>query len=273
VASTTARATFAPLPDLRAFVRRGLARRPESWLYGIAAGAGLGLVLPVVVSGGSHAHGHAHGHEHGAQATSVPAAEVWSWLADWRHWILMTLAMMVPVVAPYARRIALRSLWRRRHRAMTGFLLGYLAVWLAIGAVVTGVLVMLDGTRVWPAAPIALLCAAAWQVSRPRRRTLRRCGSLPPAAISGWRADRDSATAGASVGLRCAFVCGPVMLAMAVSQSLLLMGGVLALLLSERARGPNPDRRAGRPFEAWCLVAYAAAFAAVALARAFTSLD
>jgi hypothetical protein len=47
------------------------------------------------------------------------------------------------------------------------------------------------------------------------------------------------------------------MLAMAVGHGLLLMGALLALLLSERARGPNPDRRAGRPLEAWCLVAFA----------------
>jgi hypothetical protein len=61
------------------------------------------------------------------------------------------------------------------------------------------------------------------------------------------------------IGSRCMFTCGPVMLAMAVGHSLLLMCGLLALLLSERARGPNPERRAGRPLEAWWLVAFAAA--------------
>jgi len=93
---------------------------------------------------------------------------------------------------------------------------------------------------------------------------MRRCGALPAGAIGGWRADRDCARTGVRIGLRCAFVCGPVMLAMALSQSLLLMSGLLALLLSERARGPSPQRRAGRPLEAVCLVALAAIMAVVA---------
>jgi len=48
------------------------------------------------------------------------------------------------------------------------------------------------------------------------------------------------------------------MAAAALSGSTILMAGVLALFLSERARGPNPHRRAGRPLEAWGLVVCAA---------------
>jgi len=47
------------------------------------------------------------------------------------------------------------------------------------------------------------------------------------------------------------------MLAMALSHNLLLMAGLLTVMLSERARGPNPMRRAGRPIEAWVLVGFA----------------
>lgn len=178
----------------------------------------------------------------------------------------MVLAMMLPIVAPHARRVAMRSLWHRRHRAMVWFLLGYLAVWFAIGVSLAGVLVAVGQPDPGPAVlAAALLGAAAWQVSRPRRRVMRRCGALRPGAIRGWHADRDCAIAGLRIGLRCAFTCGPVMLGMAVGHGLILMGGLLALLLSERARGPNPDRRAGRPLEAWYLVAYAAVIGVVAI--------
>ena len=54
------------------------------------------------------------------------------------------------------------------------------------------------------------------------------------------------------------------MLAMALSHSLLLMAGVLAVLLSERARGANPVRRAGRPREALVLGGFAVAAALAA---------
>jgi predicted metal-binding membrane protein len=241
---TVAHAPLAPLLDLRALVRRSLVRHPELWLYAIALSSGLVLAY--------HAH-----HHH-------PAG---SWLTEWRAWVVMVLATMLPVVAPQARRIALQSLWHRRHRAMAWFLLGYLAVWLAVGAVLVGVLVAIGAARPGPAVlAAALLAAAAWQVARPRRRVMRRCGALRPCAARGWQADRDCTDAGVRFGLRCTFTCGPLMLAMVVGHDLALMGGLLALLLSERARGPNPHRRAGRPLEAWCLVGFAAVTGLAAVA-------
>lgn len=48
------------------------------------------------------------------------------------------------------------------------------------------------------------------------------------------------------------------MVAMAVAHpNLILMAALFVLLHTERARGPNPDRRAGPPLEAWCLAGYA----------------
>jgi predicted metal-binding membrane protein len=268
--SPVASATVASLPDLRTQARRSMAWRPEWWLYAIAVGAGLVLLLgDITAAQGQFAH--AHHHHHGVPTTSNgptgTAPGLGPWLTEWGGWALMVLAMMLPIVAPHARRVAMRSLWRRRQRAMMSFVVGYLAVWLAIGGVLAAMLVAPAQLRPGPAGlSAALLGAAAWQVSRPRRRVLRRCGVLPPSAIRGWHADLDCATGGWRIGLRCAFTCGPVMLAMAMGHSLILMSGLLALLLSERARGPNPDHRAGRPLEAWCLVAYAALGAVVALA-------
>jgi predicted metal-binding membrane protein len=249
----------APAQQLRQLVRVRLIRRPESWLYVVALLGGVGVVVPHVAGSSPVSQSRDEGHHH------APAPDIGGWLGEWRHWSLMVVAMMIPVAAPYARRVALGSLWSCRQRATAWFVVGYLSVWLAVGAVLAAVLARFDRASAWPVTAIALLGAAAWQVCPPRRRVLRRCRSLAMGAVKGWRADRDCASLGLRVGLRCAFVCGPVMLAMAVGQSVILMGGIFALLLTERARGPNPHRRAGRPLEAWCLVTLAAVVAAVAL--------
>jgi predicted metal-binding membrane protein len=212
-------------------------------LYVVAAVAAAAVLVPLLARDGAPAHGDHHG--------SHTSDE--SWLAGWSHWALMVVAMMLPVVAPYARRVAFGSLWRRRHRAIAWFVLGYLAIWLGAGIALTGAVAAAAPGAASPVVPVLLIGAAAWQVSRPRRRILRRCGALPPHALRGWRADRDCTANGLRYGIRCGLVCGPAMAAMALSGSPLLMAGVTTLFLSERARGPNPHRRAGRPLEAWGL--------------------
>jgi len=206
-----------------------------------------------------------HGDEQGRAPAGWPDPS--SMLTAWGGWMAMVLAMMLPVIAPHARHVAVRSLRRRRHRAMLGYLAGYLAVWALVGAAVVAAL---HGTGVpHPPAGVAvaaLLGAAVWQVSEPRRRAMRRCGTPRVGAAKGLAADRDCASAGWLAGLRCTFTCGPVMLATAAAHHQpALMGGILVLLLTERAPGPNPARRAGRPLEAWALVGLAAAVAVVAV--------
>lgn len=181
--------------------------------------------------------------------------------------MLMVLAMMLPVAAPQARQVALRSLWSRRQRSMLGFLAGYLAVWALVGAVIVSVLTALGALHPAPVAVVvALVGAALWQISAPRRRVMRRCRTIRLGTARGLAADRDCAAAGWRAGLRCAFTCGPVMLSMAVGHHHVgLMGALVVLLMTERAPGPNPQRRAGRPFEGWCLIGLAGAVALIAV--------
>ena len=195
----------------------------------------------------------------GVRETSVAA-----WAAAWGHWVLMVLAMMLPVAAPHVRVVAMRSLWSRRHRAAVVFLVGYVAVWLSLAPYSWRCSSPWDGAprRAWLVG--ILLVAAAWQVSRPRKRVLRRCGALRLGAAAGIAADLNCAGAGLRSGLRCMVTCWPAMLAMAVSHRLLLMAGLLAVMLTERARGANPLRRAGRPLEAWALGGFALVTAAAA---------
>lgn len=240
---------------------RLLAWHPEWWVYAVAAVAWLDLVLMSKLStDGAVPAGH---HDHGAAAVSEPLLS--SWAESWSHWVLMVAAMMLPVVAPQVRNVAMRSLWLRRQRSAGLFVVGYVAVWVAVGAVVLTPLVALDlhplGT---PWLVGILIVAAAWQVSPPRRRILRRCASLRLGPAAGRSADLDCAKAGVRSGRRCLATCGPLMLAMVASHSLLLMAGLLVVLLTERARGANPMRRGGRPQEAWVLLGFATATAAVA---------
>ena len=220
-----------------------LVRRPEVWVYGVATAAGGLLMIP----------------HHHPDAASVPVGI--------GHWGLMVVAMMLPVVGADARRVAMRALWRRRQRAMLEFLAGYLAVWVAIGVALVCTQSAVGTPPIPSIAVVAgLLGAAAWQISRPRRRVLRRCGSLGSCAAKGWAATRDGVLSGVRVGRRCAFTCAPLMLAISASHEPFLMVAGFALLVSERRRGPNPRTRAGRPFEAWCLVGCAALVGASSVA-------
>ena len=194
----------------------------------------------------------------GMSMPSGPASLVASWSSAWGHWALMVGAMMFPVTAPHVRVVAVRSLWLRRHRSAALFLVGYVAVWLLSGAILLAVLVPLGAPHVdWSWVAATLVVAALWQVSGPRKRVLRRCGSLRLGKAAGVAADVDCARAGLRSGLRCLVTCWPAMLAMAMSHHLLLMAGVLAVMLTERARGANPMRRAGRPLEAGVLAGFA----------------
>ena len=274
--------------------RRVRAAHPAWWAYALAVAAGAVLLAGAVgeavagdagavVAGGhhggghdaaAHAHGAAHGpdHAHGAGAHGAGATgglagggpgALAAAVGAWGGWVLMAVAMMVPVAAPHARRVGLRSLWPRRHRAVAAFLAAFVAVWAAFG-LVTAVPLAAAGARVPPAAVAsALVLGAAWQVAPPRRRVLARCETPRPAPVRGRAADRACLAAGARAGGRCAFTCGPVMAAMALGHSAWLMAGLTAVVLSERRRSPNPDRRAGRLHEAVALLALAAA--AVAL--------
>lgn len=254
-----------PLPG--ALLQRWLAWHPEWWVYAVAGAAALLLVAGTLASPDTGAAAGHHMHEGHHALSPFPDVESrWaSWLSAWEHWALMVAAMMLPVVAPQVRRVATRSLWSRRHRSAVSFTLGYVVVWLVLGAGLVAVVIALGGqVQLAPWLAVVLLLAAGWQVSGPRRRMLRRCASLRLGATTGPAADLDCARAGLRSGLRCVFTCGPLMVAMALSHSLLLMAGVLALLLSERARGANPVRRAGRPHEALVIVGFAV-IAAVAV--------
>ena len=249
----TALAAAATTRRTRRSPRRALAWHPEWWVYAVAALAWVDLALMSLASTRGRSprrDGDAGGD---GRLPVVVVRDAWS------DWVLMVVAMMLPVVAPQVRTVALRSLWTRRQRSAGAFLAGYVAVWVAAGAVLLAPLVALDVYPLGPAWLVGiLLVAAGWQVSPPRRRLLRRCASLRLGAADGRAADLDCARAGLRSGVRCLATCGPLMLAMLAGHSLLADGGP-ARGAAQRALarpGPGPaggsaargvdGRRAGR---------------------------
>jgi predicted metal-binding membrane protein len=153
-------------------------------------------------------------------------------------WLLMVAAMMVPLIAGPIRAVAVRSLWHRRNRAMTAFLAGYIAVWLAFGL---GVAL---ARLTWPlsvmaapmAAAAAFLFAALWHGAPMRRRAFASCHLTMPIAPAGWKADADCVQYGFAIGANCVVSCWALMLACALARhSPAAMLGITALMFFERA--------------------------------------
>ena len=193
-----------PAGALAARLRVSRWEHPDWWLWILAGGAWVALA----VRGPQHGVA-AHDHHMGA---GTPAVDEGSILAALVWWTVMVLAMMLPLSAGHARWLAHRSLARRRTRTVLLHTLGYVGVWLLVGAALVPI-----GQAIGAPVPVtvaALLAAAAWHVTPSRRRRLRRCGAGVAPAVRGWPADLDCLQAGLRTGRRCAVTCGPAMVAM-----------------------------------------------------------
>jgi hypothetical protein len=167
-------------------------RFPEIWMLAVSAAAWLVLVARAGVP--SHHAG--------------PAA-------NWRHWMIMVVAMMLPLQIDGVRLTSERSLRLRRQRAILGYLLGYLGVWALAGALLAwgfaswGISHRIEWTQ---GTAIGFLLASAWLVSPWKAAAARMCHRTMPLAPVGWRADRDCLWSGCLSGCSCALNCWPLML-------------------------------------------------------------
>lgn len=176
------------------------------------------------------------------------------------HSAVMAAAMMTPLVLDQVRHVAVSSLWRRRYRAVLGFLAGYLGVWTVAGAALLLAGVGLTSVVGWvPALVGSFVLAVAVTRSPGHARLLRQCWATRPLAVTGWRADRDCARYGASAAYPCLAVTAPLMFAVMLDHGLLAMAGATAITVAERRR---PPREAGR------LAPWVAALGALCLATA-----
>lgn len=225
-----------------------LAWRPE-WPVAVLAGfAWLLLALISLQGDGSHA---AHVH-----APTPSALTEWTLtartFASWTNapgplmsWLLMSFAMMVPATLPAVRHVALNSIDARRTRAMTVYVVAYVAVWCLFGVIAFALIEAsrtMIGTGVADRALLAIILAIAtgWQLTRIKRRAIVACKRTVPLPPDGLRADRACARFGVMQAWRCILACWPLMLLMAAMphpHPLLPMIALTAIVLvEERAR-------------------------------------
>jgi predicted metal-binding membrane protein len=143
------------------------------------------------------------------------------WPQEVAEWLLMVIAMMLPLACGSLRLTALASLWCRRDRALAGFVVGFLGPWLFTGILVAAMDLQLSRLASADAIPLltcaALGCAAIWQLGPVKRRALVNCHQLLPLAPRGWRADRDCLRFGWTIGKACLTSCCLLMLACVIS--------------------------------------------------------
>jgi hypothetical protein len=214
-AAETGRATH----PLRAVARVGRSARQhlEWWVVaGSAAAWGLMIILPHPAA--TH-HGHAPAAGQGALAMAV-----------------MIIAMMLPLTIPSIRHAA-HSGWRP-HRAIVGFVAGYLAVWMIGMLAIAAAWEFAASLAGWTAAAVGTVAVAAlWEASPPRQRLADRCRRAPPIAPDGWRADADCACYGATSGVACVGMCWALMaVCVAFAHSLPVMIALFGVQLSGRYR-------------------------------------
>lgn len=130
-------------------------------------------------------------------------------LADWA---LMLVAMMPPLLAMPLMHVWRSSLPRRRLRASVGFLLGYGALWMAAGPVLTVLALLLQLSAAEAALAGALLIALLWSASPWHRAALNRGHRMRRIGLFGWAADRDCLIFGMTHGLWCIASCWAWML-------------------------------------------------------------
>jgi predicted metal-binding membrane protein len=146
----------------------------------------------------------------------------------------MVLAMMAPLLTVPMTHLWIRSLARRRLRAVALFSLAYAAVWTAAMTLLAIASAGLAALGIgWF---VALALAAFWQSTPARQGSLNRCHRLPRLGAFGWAADRDCLAYGFTSGLWCVGACWALMLLpMFVERGhFLAMLAVMAFLLIER---------------------------------------
>jgi predicted metal-binding membrane protein len=129
-------------------------------------------------------------------------------------WLAMMLAMMPPLLTQPLAHLWHRSLTHRRARATLIFAVGYSAVWLAAGIVLTAAAILIEATTIAAETPalIAVAVAVAWQIAPFRQICLNRCHHLPRLSISGVAADLDCLHYGIALGFWCVGSCWSLML-------------------------------------------------------------
>lgn len=233
---------------------RGLTH-PEWWVVLAAVGAWMWMA--------AMAHPAAAPGEHAAHVGHAPAAGT----TDAGHgalWIgVMVIAMMLPLTLPSVRHVADSARGWRRHRATSGFLAAYLAVWMLAMGAIAGAWNVAASLAGWSmAAAFVVGVAVLWEIAPVKRHLLHRCRRTRPIATGG-----DCIRFGSAAGADCVASCWALMgLCVAFGHSLGVMAALFGVQLAGRyVRQPSPALTAAAVLVV-CLASIAARMAGWPLA-------
>jgi predicted metal-binding membrane protein len=146
-------------------------------------------------------------------------------------WMVMTVAMMLPVFVPELQRFR-RGSHRRRALPTIGFVAGYFGVWAAVGLFLypLGVgfnALAMDSARLSAVTPLlgglVVMLSGALQFTSWKSRRLAGCRHEEDCCESQPVMRRDACCAGARLGLKCACCCAEL-------SAVLLVSGVMDVL-------------------------------------------
>jgi predicted metal-binding membrane protein len=158
-------------------------------------------------------------------------------------WLLMVIAMMLPLAVPPLRHVRERSFARRQARSMLLFAAGFVVLWMAVGVILGMLAWLVEGALPMPlGVGIAVAIAVLWQVSPAKQWCLNRCHQRPPLAAFGFAADADAVRFGVTNGAACAGTCWALMLPMLLigQGQLAAMIAVTLFSLAESLERPAP---------------------------------
>ncbi|MFZ4664547.1 MAG: DUF2182 domain-containing protein [Caldilineaceae bacterium] len=161
-------------------------------------------------------------------------------------WALMLVAMMSPTLIAPIWHIIQHSFKRRRARSVTLFLFGYAVIWMAVGAVLITIVLMLHPLMAQSYLPVVVvgIIAFVWQCSPIKQRCVNRCHNHRALAAFGIAADLDVLQFGIMHGVWCVSSCWVLMLLpMMISYGhFVAMAVVTFMMTSERLELPKPVR-------------------------------
>jgi predicted metal-binding membrane protein len=166
-------------------------------------------------------------------AISINASAEWAF-----SWLVMLLAMMLPLVWQPLTHVWDRSLAERRRRAILLFLGGYLGMWMVAMTILALLAVALRlslGSAILALA-VAIGVAISWQMTSIKARFLKRCHVLRPLPAFGVAADVASFRYGVQIASPCIAACWAIMLLPLASDAahIPIMAAAALLMLSER---------------------------------------
>jgi predicted metal-binding membrane protein len=212
----------------------------EPPLLALLAASLVSWIVLFAIGDHMHSAGHNHDHMHMATIAIGPLLTRSAW-----PWFVMVLAMMSPLQSHAIRHLWVRSLTRRRWRAIFVFAVGYLAVWIVVGAVFV---LSAELLNMYLPASVALLVgvvlAVVWQASPWKQHGLNRCHYVARLSAFGIAADKDCLRYGVVKGSWCVSSCWALMFVPLVAGSfgMALMLLVTVYLFIEHFQSARPAK-------------------------------